>query len=121
MREMVFRERQEKVANFSGLTKALARVFSMDSARMFDDILAEYASEVFQEDYDADLLRRKIEGLRVARRTIEAKRNHEKALVSRLDRMGEYYDQKHGKDIRQSAPSPSKVPTPPKRVKPPSR
>lgn len=109
MREVVFRERQERVASFSGMAKMLGRMFNMDAGRVFSDVIADYASEVFQEDYDADLMRQKIAGLRAAQRAIAAKRDKEKSLVTRLDKMGEYYDNLHGRDIRSST------------VKPPSR
>ena len=103
MREMVFRERQEKVAHFTGMVKALGRLLNADSERVFGDILMEYAGEVFQEDYDVDLARQKVDRLKATQRAIAAKRKHEQSLVSRLDKMGEYYDKTHGKDIRDTA------------------
>jgi hypothetical protein len=92
MREMVFRERTEKVAFIDAVGKMVARVFNVDADKAFSGIIAEYASEVFQESYDADLLRRKIAARRVAWARVRAKRRANEDLIKRLDRMGEYYD-----------------------------
>lgn len=93
MREMVGRERAEKVAHVDAIAKMIARVFNVDADRVFGPIVAEYASEVFQESYDADLLRRKIALRRAAQARVAAARRRDVELIQRLDRMGDYYDQ----------------------------
>jgi hypothetical protein len=92
MREMVFRERQERVAHMDAIAKMIARVFNTDASKVFGGIVAEYASEVFQESYDADLLRRKIAARRAAVARVRAKRKHDESMIKRLEKMGEYYD-----------------------------
>ena len=92
MREMVFRERQERVANLDAIGKMVARVFSVDADKAFGAIIAEYASEVFQETYDADLLRKKVEMRREVQARIRAKKQRDLDLIKRLERMGEYAD-----------------------------
>jgi hypothetical protein len=92
MREMVFRERQERVAHLDAIGKMVARVFSVDADKAFGGIIAEYASEVFQETYDADLLRRKVEMRRAVQARIKAKKQRDLDLIKRLERMGEYAD-----------------------------
>ena len=92
MREMVFRERQERVAHLDAIGKMVARVFSVDADKAFGGILAEYASEVFQETYDADLLRRKVEMRREVQTRIRAKKQRDLDLIKRLEKMGEYAD-----------------------------
>jgi hypothetical protein len=93
MREMVGRERAEKVAHMDAIAKMIARVFNVDSDRVFGPIVAEYATEVYQESYDADLLRRKIAARRAVQAQVIAARRRDGELIQRLDRMGEYYDQ----------------------------
>ncbi len=92
MREMVFRERQERVAHLDAIGKMVARVFSVDADKAFSNIIAEYASEVFQETYDADLLRQKVEIRREAQARIKAKKQRDLDLIKRLEKMGEYAD-----------------------------
>lgn len=92
MREMVGRERAEKVAHMDAIAKMIARVFNVDADRVFGGIVAEYASEVYQESYDADLLRRKINARRAAQARVIAARRQDEELINRLERMGEYYD-----------------------------
>lgn len=96
MREMVGRERAEKVAQMDAISKMIARVFNVDPDRVFGPIVAEYASEVYQESYDADLLRRKIAARRAAQARVIAARRRDEELIQRLDRMGEYYGQQEG-------------------------
>jgi hypothetical protein len=93
MREMVFRERQEMVARVDVIGKMIARVFGVDADKVFGHIVAEYASEVFQESYDADLLRRKVAERRVAQARIRETRKHDEDMIKRLERMGEWADQ----------------------------
>lgn len=97
MREMVFRERQERVANMDAIGKMIARVFNTDADKAFGGIIAEYASEVFQETYDADLLRRKVERKRAAQARVRAKKQRDLDLIKRLERMGEFHDQQNAK------------------------
>jgi hypothetical protein len=100
MREMVFRERQERVAHLDAVGKMIARVFNVDADKAFSGIVSEYASEVFQETYDADLLRRKVELRRQAQLRIRAKRRRDEELIERLNRMGEFYDRQKPKDAK---------------------
>jgi len=97
MREMVFRERQERVAHMDAISKMIARVFSVDADKAFSGIVAEYASEVFQETYDVDLLRRKLVLRRLEQAQVRKKRQRDEELMRRLDRMGEYADQEIAK------------------------
>jgi hypothetical protein len=99
MREMIFRERQEKVAHMDAMAKMVARVFGVDASKMFGDVVSDYASEVFQESYDADLLREKIAAIRAAQERIIARRKHDEGMIERLERMGEFYDRNLQKDV----------------------
>lgn len=96
LREQVFRERQEKVAHVEAMTKILAQVFNIDAPRVFGHIVRDYTREVFQESYDADLLRRKIEALRRAQERVRMKRREDLRMIGRLEKMGEYYDKVMG-------------------------
>lgn len=87
MREMVFRERTEKVAHVRAFAEIVARVFNTDVDRHFGDIISEYASEVFQESYDSTILQQKKDALREAQRRIRAKRDADLASIERLKRM----------------------------------
>jgi hypothetical protein len=92
MREMVGRERAEKVAQVDAIAKMIARVFNADADKIFGGIVAEYASEVYQEGYDVDLLRAKIAARRAAQARVVAKRRQDEDLINRLERMGKYTD-----------------------------
>ena len=94
-REMVFRERQERVTHLDVISKMIAMVFNVDVDRAFGPLVAEYASEVFQETYDADLLKKRVAARRRAQSHIRAKRQRDEDLLKRLDRMGDYYDQEN--------------------------
>lgn len=100
MRETVFRERQEKVAHLDAVSKMIARVFNVDSHKAFGGIVADYAQEVFQETYDVELLRAKIQALRTAQGRIRGERDNAKRMLDRLDRMGTYYDMELGSDLK---------------------
>jgi len=89
---MVFRERQERVAHMDAVGKMIARVFNVDADRAFGAIIAEYAAEVFQETYDADLLRRKVALRRSAQARVRARRQRDLDLIKRLERMGQWAD-----------------------------
>ena len=99
MREMVFRERTERVAHMDAIAKMIARVFNTDADKAFGAIVNEYASEVFQETYDADLLRRKVAIRRAAHARVRAKKQRDLDLIKRLEKMGELADQTCGKEI----------------------
>lgn len=101
MREMVFRERQERVAHVDAIAKMIARVCNVDADKAFGGIVAEYASEVFQEAYDPDLLRRRVATRRRAQAQVRARRERDEELIKRLDRMGDYADQVWEKEQRQ--------------------
>lgn len=103
MREMVSRERAEKVAHLDAIGKMVARIFGVDADKAFAGIVSEYASEVYQESYDADLLRRKIAARRSVHARVLAKRRRDEELIQRLDRMGEYYDKQEAANAAASA------------------
>lgn len=116
MREMVFRERQERVAHVDAIGKMIARVFNADADKLFGAIVAEYASEVFQEAYDPDLLKRRIALRRLAQARVREKRKHDEDMLRRLDRMGEYADKVWEKE-RQSKPAEKKPAKKPRQSK----
>jgi len=91
---MVFRERAEKVANVRAMTKIVATLFNVNEDKVFGPITREYAKEVFQESYDAELLRKKIAALYRAQELIKEKQDERSRLMKRLDRMGEFYEKK---------------------------
>lgn len=94
MREMVFRERQERVAHLSAVGKMIARLYNADADKAFGAIVSEYAAEVFQETYDVDLLKRKIAFRRSEQARVRARRQQDENYIKKLDRMGEYVDKK---------------------------
>ena len=97
MREMVFRERTEKVAHVRAFDEIIARVFGADAERQFGGIISEYASEVFQESYDSTILQKKREALREAQQRISARRAADLNAIKRLERMetlGEKFEQR---------------------------
>ena len=100
MREMVFRERQERIAHMDAISRMIARVFNVDADKAFGGVVSEYASEVYQESYDADLLKQKIALLRQAQARVRAKRKRDEDMLKRLDRIGDYYDQQIPKDAK---------------------
>jgi hypothetical protein len=100
LRESLFRERRERVAQVEVFAKIIARISNTDAAKAFGSIIAEYEAEVFQETYDADVLKKKIEVIREAQKRLRAKRLHDEKMIDRLDRMGEYYDREYGVDLR---------------------
>jgi hypothetical protein len=100
MREVVFRERQEKVAHVEAIAKIVAQVFGLDAERVFGGVVSDYASEVFQETYDPDLLRRKIAAIRVAQARVSQRKQHDLGLLTRLEKMGDFYDREFGRDVR---------------------
>lgn len=114
MREMVFRERTEKVAHLSAIARMVGLVLNVDGERTFGNAIAEYASEVFQETYDADLLRVKVARIKRTQDAIRKKRDYDKRMMNRLDRMSEFYDLERGVDLMPKAPKPpARKPPPP--------
>ncbi len=99
MREVVFRERHEKVMFLESITEILGRLYNLDSGKAFGHIVGNYASEVFQETYDADLLKEKMAAIRRAQERLRRLRDARKHHLSRLDRMGEYYDRTMGTNL----------------------
>lgn len=89
MQEMVFRERQAAVAQLTAVGQMIARVYAVDADKAFTGIVAEYASEIFQETYDIEQLARRLSARRAAHAQIVAKRKHDQDMLTRLDRMGE--------------------------------
>lgn len=81
----------------------MSRVLNADFEKAFGGIVAEYAAEVFQETYDAEALKRKIEVIRTAQKRIRAKRMHDENMIDRLERMGEFYDKEYGVDLMPKA------------------
>jgi hypothetical protein len=87
MREMVFRERSERVAQVRAIAAIAARVVGMDADKLLGDVVSEYASEVFQESYDPIALARKAQRLRDAQARIKRRRVEDETTLRRLDRM----------------------------------
>jgi len=90
------------VAQVEAFAKIAARVFTVDPMKAFGSIIAEYEAEVFQETYDAEVLRRKIVAIREAQKRLRTKRLHDEKMIDRLERMGEYYDHKLGPDLKKA-------------------
>lgn len=99
MREVVFRERHEKVTFLESITEILGRLYNLDVSKVFGHIIGNYASEVFQETYDADLLKEKMAAIRHAQERLQKLRTTQERHLGRLDRMGEYYDRTMGTDL----------------------
>jgi hypothetical protein len=107
LREQIFRERREKVAHLEAMTKIVAQVLGLDAPRVFGSVVRDYTREVFQETYDAELLRNKITALRKAQEQVKAKKQEDNRMLDRLNKMGEFYE-------KQNAPigAPPKAPQP---------
>jgi len=87
MREMVSRERSERVAHVRAIASMIARVVGMDADKLLGDVVADYASEVHQESYDPEMLARKAARLREAQAAIRRRQREDALLVKRLERM----------------------------------
>lgn len=87
MREMVFRERSERVAHVRAIAAIAARIVGMDTDKLLGDVVSEYASEVFQESYDPVALARKAQRLRDAQARVKRRRVEDETMLRRLDRM----------------------------------
>lgn len=98
-REVVFRERQEKVAFVRALSRLVGSMNGLDSDRVFGPVVGDYAFEVFQETYDADLLARKAAALRQAAGRVKAKKESDRRMIRRLESMGRYYDNEPAKKL----------------------
>lgn len=96
LREQVFRERQEKVAHMEAISKMVAQVFNMDARRVFGHVVRDYEREVYQESYDATLIKQKLDELRRAQERIRLRKREDVRMLDRLDKMGEYYDKVMG-------------------------
>lgn len=92
IREMIFRDKTERVAHVRAFATVAARLMGMDVDRLFSDVISDYASEVFGESYNPDLLRQKADSLREAQRRIREKREKDESALKRLERMGDYAD-----------------------------
>lgn len=90
---MVFRERRVQVAGIEALAKMIGRVAGVDANKYFASIISEYATEVFQETYDVNILKRKVGRLRAVQTAIKQKKSKEESLINRLERMGQFYDE----------------------------
>lgn len=109
MREMVFRERSERVAHVRAIAAIAARVAGViasipgiDADKLMGDVVSEYASEVFQESYDPVALARKAQRLRDAQARIRRRRLEDEATLRRLDRMealGQDFDRQKGREF----------------------
>lgn len=117
MREIVFRERQEKVAFFEGITHVVARLFNFEP-KIFSGVVRDYAEVVFQEMYDVDLLKVKKDALQKARERIRKKRAEDVRQISKLERLGQLYDEKFGPLKKPEAkPRPAPEPVSPRKRK----
>lgn len=102
MREMVFRERSERVAHVRAIAAIAARVVGLDADKLLGDVVSEYASEVFQESYDPVALARKAQRLRDAQARIRRRRVEDENTLRRLDRMellGQDFDRVKGREF----------------------
>lgn len=102
MREMVFRERSERVAHVRALAAIAARLAGMDADRLLGDVVSEYASEVFQEAYDPAAMARKARRLRETQAKIRRRQARDAEMVRRLDRMealGKDFDKQKGREF----------------------
>ena len=102
MREMVFRERSERVAHVRAIAAIVARVVGRDADKLLGDVVSEYASEVFQESYDPVALARKAQRLRDAQAQIRRRRVEDENTLRRLDRMellGQDFDRVKGREF----------------------
>ena len=102
MREMVYRERMEKVASVRVFASIAARLLGSEADRAFGDVLSEYASEVFQESYDPTMLARKRDRLRAAQARVHKRRVEDLRAIQRLERMdklGEQFDEATKKTV----------------------
>jgi hypothetical protein len=103
-REMVFRERQEKVAYLNAFSKMVSVMFNLDTDRVFGTIRREYTMEVFQEMYDASLLEEKVNALRHAQGAIAARKRERTSLMDRVSRMSEVKVGTFGSAYEESPP-----------------
>lgn len=68
--------------------------------KMFGPFIREYEREVFQETYNAELLKQKAVILRTAQERVRGRRLHDVKMLRRLDLMGEFYDRELGPDLK---------------------
>lgn len=98
LREMVFRERQEKLAYLDAMSSMIGQMFNVNTDKMFGHIKHKYAAEVFQEAYDSDVLRERIRMLRYIQTDIKRKRKDEVDTMTKLENLGKLYDTKEVKE-----------------------
>lgn len=96
MREMVYRERNEKVALLESFATITCGILGLDFNKFVGPVLSKYAMEVFQEDYNAEFLQAKLEQIRNSQLRIKKEQDRQAELMERIERMGEFYD-KHNK------------------------
>ena len=96
---MVTRERVDKVAFLRAIGQIAGMIFNVNADKAFGPIYHEYAREVFQETYNAELLAKKAAALRAAHEKVKGAWLHDMQMLERLRLMGEWADREFGKDI----------------------
>lgn len=91
-REMVTRERTERVALVQAIASIAAVVASVDAGAALGRIVEGYAEEVFQEGYDPRVLAAKRARLRAAQARVSGRREEDQRMIQRLDRMSQLGD-----------------------------
>jgi hypothetical protein len=94
IREVIFREKAERVAHVKAIAGIVARLLGMETEKAFGGLIQEYASEVYGETYNPELLQQKAQNLRAAQAEVRGRRERDQQLIGRLDRMGEYAQRK---------------------------
>ena len=78
----------------------MATLFNIDHERAFGRVYTTYEQEVFQETYNAELLKKRAAALRRAQERVKDKRLGDLKLLQRLDLMGQFYDKELGPDLK---------------------
>ncbi len=91
---MVWRERQEKVAQVDVMAEMVSRFLGMDHEKLFGGLRTRYAMEVFQETYSAERMRAKVDALRIAAARVKHQRTEHDSQMGRLEELGKVYDKK---------------------------
>ena len=99
-REMVWRERAERVAHLRAIGQMVGTLFNMNTDKIFASVYREYAREVFQEDYNADSLEKRAKALRTAQQRVRGRRLYDVKMLQRLDLMGQWADREFGPDLK---------------------
>lgn len=95
MREMVYRERNEKVALLESVVTITCNILGIDPNKFSGVALAKYAMEVFQEDYNAEFLQARLEQIKNSQLRIKKEQDRQAELMARIERMGEFYDKQN--------------------------